>query len=271
MLKQHLNIITRVSILVIIFFIFINWRQELLGTPSHQSIKFTFEHQHAKDDGKLVIVKDSLNMFFHDHYIAYMLPYTKMYFKGTLDKNQNEIGSKLVRVDTAYRYLIYKEKNKFGYQFDSVDFKKPEKLNIDTFRTNNLWKGFSFYQKNIDSLVESKPGTDENIMVKKYVCNHKLDDTFTDTMYFYFDKRMTGISFSLSPEMDSLTHSKLFKVLYIFNKVPKGKKYFGKSHGFDVPKREWTFEISRIPPESPTLTKFIEQFISKEKTLYNGN
>jgi hypothetical protein len=187
-----------------------------------------------------------------------------------MDKDYNEVDNKLVHVDTAYRYLIYKEKNKFGYQFDSTNFKNPEKINIDTFRTTGLWRVYPLYQNNIDSLIETKPVTDKNILLKKYVCRHKLNDTFTDTMYYYFDKRMTGISFSLSPEMDSLTHSKLFKVLYIFNKVPKGKKYFGKSHGFDVPKREWTFEISRIPPESPTLTKFIEQFISKEKTLYNG-
>jgi hypothetical protein len=272
MINNYRNIIIRATALIMILFTFTNWNQKVVSKNSHQAIKFTWLIQSVNNNGEVFdLIKDSVSMFFHNYYTLYQLPYTKSYFKGHMDKDYNEIDNKLVRVDTAYRYLIYKEKDKFGYQFDSVDFKKPEKVNIDTFGINRLWKDFIFFQKKLDTLVEKQIDSNGNIVLEKYIYKHRYGDSYADTIYYYFNKSMKGVRFSFSPVMDSLSDSKLVKVRYIYNKVPKVRKYFGKLLVFDIPKKEYRFEISRIPPESPALTKFIDQFISKEKTLYNGN
>lgn len=270
MLKPHKKIITGVSILVIISFAFIPGQLKAQANENYPGIKFKYETQHYLKDGRPYNLTDSMYIYFDGNYTLYHRPYSSAHTKAIVDNDMN-VKSENIRVDTLYHNIIYNNPNKYGYQFDSVSFKKVKKMNIDTFRSTTLWARFPFYEESTNKFVSIQKSADKYTFVEKYVCKEKKNDTYTDTMYYYFDKRLIGVNFSLSREMDSLKHAKLVKVLYIFNNVPKGQLYMGKSCPFDMPKRVWTFEISAIPPASKALTNFIEQFKSKEKELYPGN
>lgn len=256
-----------------IVLIFIGFKQTAPEKSTAYSIKFIHIAQDFKtDSGQLIEFADSMQIYFDGAYCIYKRPSLHVYAVNIFDKHGNFIGEKVTHQDTTYTYTIYKEKNKYGYLFDSITASKPHKLNVDTFLRTTVNKGFNFLPGNSYRLTETKWSADKDTLFEQYFCADKKDVSYADSIYYYYDKRLTDVNFSLSIKLDSLKKSKLVRVRFIYNKIPKGKIYNGKTFDFDTPRRELSYEIRKnIGGESPTLVNFINLFKSKEKELYNGN
>jgi hypothetical protein len=269
MFKSLLNTIARISIFAISFIVFIYCKLPDQLENKRHSIKLVYEFQDAKlADGKLFSISDSIDIFFHDDYAVYQLPHRYFYYKGTMDKELNIIDDKLDRTYVKYYYVICKNKQPYGFMFDSITAVKPKKTNIDTFLKTSLCKDFAYYVKNKVKLVDSTVSNDKNILIEKRIPVKMENESFPDSIYYYYDKRFKWLNYSLSPELDSLTKSKLIKVRVIYLPWPKGEKRYGKTYPINIPRREYRFELKKIQPESKELSNFIEAFISKERMWY---
>lgn len=198
----------------------------------------------AKDE--IAIINGSNDIYFYGNIAIYK--------KMDIRINQN-------KEEEVYSYWIYENHQKSGLFYDTLfPDKKGIKFDVDSFRIENTFSGFSenLIDKERDVLVSSEKIGDT--FVEKYVSKLKLDSSYPDTTILYYDERLNGIPFSFSEELDSLKKAKLFKIRGVFNRRANSKF---KS---ELKPREMLVEIKNKSVESSNkILSILERFKSEIK------
>jgi hypothetical protein len=213
------------------------------------------------DDGKLLDLIDTLNIFYNGDIIIYAVPHSRETSNLTFDKKGNQNNEKLLKRETLYTYFIYKKNDSLGFKYDSISDSRKKEFAVDSFLNLKAFRNAVFYSKN-DSLIETISKAGSNILIEKYIPKIKYDESYNDTTYFYFTDKLTNIDYSFSRELDSIKNLKLVKVRFIFNPVPKGLYPFG------IPRRELLFEIKEVSLNNPDE---ILNLFTKFKKDYSNN
>lgn len=150
--------------------------------------------------------------FFNDNYIIYKLP--RIEFKDSKTKmRQDTIDLVFSSPDTTFKYYIVKNDEDMGMQYDN-DLNKVKQFSLDSLLKEN---GLHLSMFGVYQLRLTKPDKIEdygNIKIEKYF-KKKLAEGDSDSIYRYFDKKLSNINFSYSPFLDKKAKSKLFKTSFI--------------------------------------------------------
>jgi hypothetical protein len=182
-----------------------------------------------KEDGEVINLRDTLPIVFYKDFVCYFLPYQY----GEIKEHEFQFKGK------RYRYFVFKKGAGFGYLYNDLNDSLPvNKFAVDSF----LSKRAFLSNFDSDSLKPAgKEGDSKSILLEKYTLWTKTNEFQMDSVYFYYAQDLKDIPYSFSPKMDKSRSMKLFKVRLMFN------GYRSPSTGFDIPKREFSFEITQSP------------------------
>lgn len=124
-----------------------------------------------------------------------------------------------------FTYWIYEKNNKIGLKYEYLDRNASGIVfNVDSFQLRNECKSLDDYGINEPNLIFlSQKKINKNIVVDKYFQKVKPDNSYPDTILYYFDKRLNYIPFSFSNKIDNIRKSKLVRLLAKYNGIKNSK------------------------------------------------
>lgn len=191
-------------------------------------------------NGELTEFGDSLTIYYLKDFILYRVafPFEQKYL--TFDSSGNISSERLIMRGTKFSYFIYKKGAKFGFNYDSIDAKTGRRCSTDSFLRAKFSFTESIFENSNETLINRKTGIPHYDLMEVYTPKIKYDDTYPDSSYYYYLKKLTDIEFSFSHELDSIKKMKLCKVRFVYNPVTKGTSPFA------IPKREFLFQIEEL-------------------------
>lgn len=272
MKKQNFTVTIKLKSLIVTVLILISCAKHSFKQSTIISIKFVHLMQdfHADNSG-LISITDSMNIIFDGEYRIYERPTIHTYSRVTLNKNGDAIGEKIMKEDTFYTYTIYNKHSKYGYSFDSIADPKPKRINVDTFLRTTINKGYIINEGTNLKLTETRNSDDSKMVIEKYSFVDRKDGSDPDSEYYYYNRHLMNIPFSLSEQLDSFKHSKLIRARYIFNARPNGDIISDKKYNIPIPRRELSYQFSiNNKPISKDVISFIARVKATEKKLYKS-
>ena len=198
---------------------------------------------------------------------SHMIFWAKLFYVGnymvvavpTVDENafvpannENEVLSEmLTKTDTTYNYhvLAVGDKNNIGLKYKDLDSVSGSSYKIDSMLNLYTRPNFPYFDASNDTLVSRKTARNSNVEVHRPL--RKIDSSYPDFMYYYFDSKLSKKGYCFSKFLDSTRKSKVSKVMYIYNPT-EGNMSSG---------RKMTFELTEYPvPESSKILALIERY-----------
>ncbi len=240
-LKKHIASILIINVLVICFLQQLSCSAiEKSNQDSVRKIYLTFNMPVVNLAGELTNVHDSLCIYYYNNYILYQLP----------NHYSQEEEGKIILREIQYNYFVYKKGDRDGSVFSSLKDSVGKKVKVDSVLAAEAFSTAIFYNNKNDSLIKTIQDISANTIVKMYVPKFKYDDTYGDTLYLYFTKKLKNINYSFSKELDSSMNFKLYKVRLLYN--PR----YSTTYKIMAPKREFKFEINELPVDNAVEIKY---------------
>jgi len=189
------------------------------------------------DKGEFIHVEDSFKVLYYQDMVLYQVP--QIYEVTQAVVRNDTIEEKIISSEIRYKYFVYNATSPFGYKYDSLSAQTHDLFSIDSFLSSKAYAKFNFYDKANDTLVETIIDQKTKIVTEKYLPRIKYDETYADSSYRFFTDHQLNVDFSFSKYLDSIKNKKLFKVVFVYNSIPKGK------YPFDVPRRSFVFEMKK--------------------------
>lgn len=163
------------------------------------------------------------------------------------------------KIPASCKYFIFKNGAQQGYLLDSLNGPFPRrKMRVDSFVNADAMGTLRFGEQSDSAWNLKKVFLDNGKAIDKYFQRVSLPSEIPDSIFYYYDPSLRNIDFSLSRELDSARHSKLFKVRLIFN----GKDSAGV---IVYPAREMSFEFKAVDsPLSAALMKMCDSFTKSD-------
>lgn len=218
---------------------------------SFRKIKINYTLPIMKPDGELVNVKSSFSIFYQKENVLLALPHI----------NTFENGTEVLRIDTTYSYLIFKEGDKYGLWYFTINSKDCKKVLVDSILVRRTFKNFKLYNTSNDSLISSV-----NILGKqkleKYIPKQKSDYSYGDTTYVYYSNELKNIDYSFCKELESGKNLKVCKMEVFY------KSQFYTGFPLKFPERKISFEMRELPViKSDSVELIFERFKKDLKTI----
>jgi hypothetical protein len=173
------------------------------------------------------------------------------------------ISQEHILTETRYNYFIYRKNNSKGIRYNSINELDSNKIiSVDSFikKKGNPLGLKSIIENRNDSLVKKINFESDKTFIEKYVPRAKPNESYCDTITFYYSKLMRPIQFSFSSYLDSLKDAKLYKVCLSSNKM------FSKQYSMMMPARDIIYEIREVKAADPDRLKIlIEHYKQHEK------
>ncbi len=184
------------------------------------AIRVTSSLPGVDSQGQMIRHEDTLAVFYYKDLVMYQISILNTYSNTVLNKSGDVESETLTGVKLVYKYFVFKKGDPFGIIFDSIDSKWGKRISVDSFLMSNTVTSFDkFYRRKRlnDSLIGIADERGGDIVVEKYIPKMKLDISKSDSTLLYLNRRLKGIGFSFSNEVDSVRKSKLVQVRIIFS------------------------------------------------------
>lgn len=215
---------------------------------SVQKINLIYKLPILKENGELINVKDSLEIYYYNKQFLIQIPYIYSL------ENSKEILKK----ETRFNYFFYLKDSDSGFYFDSHKGVQPKKLPVDSFMITKTFKNINFYDQNNDSLLLTIKSLTNETLLEKYVPKKKFDQSYPDTIYLYYSKKFNNIDlYSFSKTLDSSRKMKLFKVEMKYN------SQFYEGYKFKFPQREFFFQLKESQKSGREIIDLFKTFKGK--------
>jgi hypothetical protein len=213
--------------------------------PDLQQIKVKFIIQIFGKNGNILTDTSFYSRYTSQNMVLYQIPY---FFEEVRD-------TVTVKLYFKYWYFAYYKNSAYAYVFDTIKKQNNNKIvKVDSVLAK--WTLHKFVLP-LDStrlnLVSTEVANNKGILHETYVGKPPY---LTDTMHYYFTNNLKNVDYSLSPKIDSLKNSKLFKVKIISYSGPRDSSFSNK-------RREYEFEIVKV--DSIENCKFIRSLFEKFK------
>lgn len=165
---------------------------------------------------------DELKIYYYKDFIVYAI---QLIHSNFLEKEING-----VKVQTAlpvfktYRYFIHRVNDSFGYRFENLTDDIGQRLSVDSLLSKK--SSVTFYKKGLYEKLKdeytllSERNESKYATIEKHI--RKLESGLTDSIILVYKNNIDrSIPFTLSKPLDSLSNSKLQKV--IIKNYPKRK------------------------------------------------
>lgn len=198
-----------------------------------------------RSDTNYVTILDSVAVINYKNYALYEFE--------DIHTVQNDTA--IIERKVINRYFLLKEKEKYGYYYDSLNAKSGKKARTDSILSKKAYYNQTFYFPSIMQLISSKKDQNGYKLIEKYKCKTKVDLSYPDTVIVYYSNKMKNTSFTLSKDLDSIKKLKVLKTRAIFN------SQFIKGHPNKFPQFEYKRELKN---DSISNLKKYKDFIEKE-------
>ncbi|KAF2081964.1 hypothetical protein [Flavobacterium sharifuzzamanii] len=198
-----------------------------------------------KSDASFFIVNDSVAVINYKNYALYEFE--------DIFNIQND--SAIINEKVINKYFLLKEKESYGYYYDSLNAKTGKRIRMDSILSKKAYYKQTFYFPSLMQFISSKKDQNGYKLIEKYKCKTKVDLTYPDTIIVYFSNKMKNTSFTLSKDLDSIKKMKVVKMRAIFN------SQFIKGNPNKFPQYEYKFELKQ---DSISNLKKYQDFIEKK-------
>lgn len=133
----------------------------------------------------------------------------------------------VLQKDTTYYDLFAFQKGKpYGYMLKSLLDTFGKRLSVDS-----IIQARAFHIRDAAKEIKNVTlGEVVQINESQFIRRYKVDDIDYDSAYYYYDRRLNNIPYSLSPTFDSLYKSKLYKVETVIKKANRLHDNTGKDY-----------------------------------------
>ena len=153
-------------------------------------------------------------------------------------------NGKIILSEKRYHYFIHHQDSVYGYHFDSRNKSVKKRRETSDSVFENEWfrqtELTSNFLENKTQLISVSRNTDSGTLHESYILAGKRDTGITGTMTLDYDKKLNGISFSFSKELDSTRQMKLIKVIEKYN------QRFDKTYETTIDARELVFNLKDL-------------------------
>lgn len=214
---------TNIFFLIVTFFSIMSWRciqaqkQELF-----EGICISFVEKVDGVADASIIDSNSFIRYSNSEYMVYKFP--KIVYKENKTKLAGEsLEIEFINPDTTFKYFIIRKNADIGLQYND-NFN-----NASPFLLDSLLKEIGLHSSNLKvySLKLGKPSKverkQEGFEIEKYG-NKKESSDDPDSVFRYYDKKLSETDFSFSHELDKQKRSKLIKTSFIYLKGKNTKK-----------------------------------------------
>jgi|GEM_PF-1635298 len=181
-------------------------------------------------------------------------------YHQTIRNASNDYGeydSELVRVDSFYYYVMYKQGQRFGYFRDSAKGINWTKIPVDSFRLSATIYSLDTlvdYIGKKSTLVSSSRSDNGNLYTEKYASRSKPDSTYNDSTLVIYNRDLNKYKFSFSRQADQKHEMKLAHVELIYNPnhtaetgyLRSRRSILFKMHEVTLPNPEFFGELESI-------------------------
>jgi len=195
-----------------------------------KGVKATYSIPIIRPDGVVIENKNFFNIYYFDSLIMYQ-------FRTAFDSSHND---SLISIGYHDNYFVFSKDSKYGYSYDPYHDQRDNKLlSTDSMLNKHALQNFRFQL--IDSTKRITSHFDSANQILKEIFASPEEPSNKDTAYFYYTNKLKDVNFSFSKELDSIKNMKLYKI-----RIINGKKYY-EDQKISIPKRETTFELTKIP------------------------
>jgi hypothetical protein len=195
---------------------------------------------------KVSNMRDSVLIYYFDDLVLYRVSYTYTKYNKNAQKGNTNIVSddpKTIEFrEIRFKNYIHKSGYSTGFVYDSLNTNYHLVFNVDSFQRKKTFNGSNFYDTSHDKLLQTNLYKDKSTFVEKWGSVTKLDESYSDTSYYYFNRSLNNIPYSFSKKADSIKNMKLSGIKFIYNIVRESSNGQVK-----IPKREITIEIKKNP------------------------
>lgn len=212
----------------------------------------------VKLDGQLIYYSDSAVITYYGDLILYQLPfeYVKIKVKEVEVDGQIELQDSVISEESKCFYFVVKQGlGNFGLAYNSLyDSTFYTTYNKDSIIKSRVYPAFDIYAASQNNnKISTYENAASNSLVEVYKAPPDRDDG--DSLYLYYDKKLTAFDFSLSEKLDRLHNSKLYRIRIISNeKVSKT---------FNVKKPQWIFDIKMGSLKADDPDGVVEDFFKR--------
>jgi hypothetical protein len=256
-------------LLIIIFFAFFLYSciatKKQVQTETITGINYIVKLPLVQGDRQYFDFGDTTPIYYYQDLIIYQLPYTFDSSLVTYHVKADTISDKHILTETRYNYFVYRQGSRNGMWYKSLEqLDSTKQLFTDSIlkRVGTPANLLSIFNSSNTSLIDRTTLDKGNIVIDKYIPKTKPDESYNDTTLLYYSKILKPIKFSLSPFLDSLNNSKLYKLRLAYNET------YSQKYSITMPQRDIVYEIVKL--ELTNLVKLkslIERFKQNEKRL----
>ena len=221
----------KATFVVLIYFVlacnFIHSKDTKENTLNMVSLVVQYPYVNGQN-GQLTYLRDTITKYHYSDLILYQLVKSR-----NIETNEKIPGSE--------QYFIYESSKPNGYLFKSLkDDTNGIKLSVDSLLAARAFAGTNFSlppDSGWGSFSAQKSADQQEKLTEVYFSKKDYGPTAFDSIYYFYNKRLNKLDYTLSRSLDSSRGMKLFRVRLLFN-AKESKQY-----KMVVPKREFLFEI----------------------------
>lgn len=216
------------------------------------------------ETGEVLSFIDTVSVYHYSDYLMYLIPFEHQHFyvpEAFLDDPEIEPDS--IISSRQYSYYFFKPGEKTGYRwvplYDSTFFT----CDFDSFLARQSSLKFDFQVPDSAYSTTGLLKYNQSESREVYYLQNALEVSCSDcvdSINVFYNKINKKIGFfSFGQTLDSARDSKITKLQFIFNPIPKGLP------DFDIPRREFVFGFFEFTPENTGEVVALFDRVIKEK------
>jgi|GEM_PF-2581682 len=189
--------------------------------------------------------KDSFDIFYIGENTIYRLGTEYVANKVHVADDGELITDSILTKEIKYKYFVFTNSDTDGFLFDSLQDTKPKQREIKSYLASKLSFSETMFSTDKYKRTESLILHNGDIF-EAYSSAPKIDESYPDSLYYYFSDTLRNVDFTFSRSQDSLKQKKLVKAIFLFNTY----KHEGLS--MQIPRRELVFALRPVSTKSLT-------------------
>ena len=196
---------------------FISSCKVISAESSLKNIQLYYDMDMLNADTAVVKTTVKIDISYYKEYVMLRIPEVFSQTVTTIDKNANVVGEK-TKIDTVYKYHIYKRDGLSGTVYDSLNSTKGTAFSVDSLLKIKAFKGGKYYDSKQDSLITEETIKDSlNSKLVKYVHKNMTLPKAYDSLILFSSDKLQNIKYSFYEPLDKMVNSKVYKIVFKFN------------------------------------------------------
>ncbi len=206
-----------------------------------------------KQGGQIFTYEDSFDI----------IQYGKFCIYHSIDINpQNNNTATNDFVKSRKRYYVFETNQKKGLYYVETQLMNGQLFDVDSLLLKSRNGADKLLDKQNDKLLSTEKLTNGSVK-ETYTCT-KIDASYPDSIYVFYDRRLKNSIFSFSSTYDSLQDSKLSRIKIIYN------SYHDINLNVKVNRRVYSYRLTKLEQQEPkqVVSSILDAYKKERKRLH---